>query len=185
MREGRALSGAYLEIDPAYEAELYRELEDMPRVAGARVQRKALKSLKETMGEQILIFAAVATALAGAIAFGVIYNSARVALSERGRDLASLRVLGFTRGEAAHILLGELGLLTLAGLPLGVLMGRVLGEAFVLSWQSELFRVPLVISSRTYSYAGLIVVACAVVSAWIVRRRINRLDLVEALKTRE
>ena len=185
MREGRALSGAYLAVDSAYEQELYRELEDMPRVAGTRVQSKALKSLQDTMAEQILIFAAVATALAGAIAFGVIYNSARVALSERGRDLASLRVLGFTRGEAAHILLGELGLLTLAGLPLGALMGRVLGEAFVMSWQSELFRVPLVISTRTYSYAGLIVIACAAVSAWIVRRRINRLDLVEALKTRE
>ncbi|MEZ5392029.1 MAG: ABC transporter permease [Bryobacterales bacterium] len=185
MHEGRALSGVYLAVDPLYEKELYRRLENMPRVAGTQVQRKALRSLKDTMGEQILMFAAVATALAGAIAFGVIYNSARVALSERGRDLASLRVLGFTRAEASHILLGELALLTLLGLPLGVAMGRVLAGAFVQTWQSELFRVPLVISTRTYSYAGLIVLACAAVSAWIVRRRINHLDLIEALKTRE
>ena len=185
MREGRALSGAYLAVDRRFEQDIYRKLEDTPRVAGTTVQTRALESLKETMAEQILMFAAVATALAAAIAFGVIYNSARVALSERGRDLASLRVLGFTRGEASHILLGELALLTLIGLPLGAAMGRVLSELFIMTWQTDIFRVPLVLSSRTYSYAGLIVVACAAVSAWIVRRRINRLDLVGALKTRE
>ena len=157
----------------------------MPRVAGTQVQSKAVRSLRETMAEQILLFAAITTALAAAIAFGVIYNSARVALSERGRDLASMRVLGFTRGETSRILLGELGLLTLLGLPIGVAMARALGEVFILTWQTDLFRVPLVISSRTYSYAALIVLLCAAVSAWIVGRRIYRLDLVEALKTRE
>jgi putative ABC transport system permease protein len=185
MREGGALSGVYLGVDSSFEEEIYRELENMPGVAGTQVRRKALRSLRETMGEQILLFAAIATALAAAIAFGVIYNSARIALSERGRDLASLRVLGFTRGEVTRILLGELGLLTLVGLPAGVAMARTLGEIFILTWQTDLFRVPLVISSRTYSYAALIVLLCAAVSAWIVRRRIDRLHLVEALKTRE
>jgi putative ABC transport system permease protein len=185
LREGNAITGAYVSIDRARENEIYAELKNMPRVAGAEVKRKAIENLNETMGEQILIFTTIATLLAATIAFGVIYNSARIALSERARELASLRVLGYTRGEASFILLGELAVLTIAALPLGMILGRLLCGLFILTWQTDLFRLPLVIEPRTYSYAALVVLVCSVLSGLIVRRRIDHLDLVGVLKTRE
>lgn len=185
MREGNAISGAHLLIDRARENEIYKELKNMPRVAGTEVIRKAILNLYDTMGKQILIFAFITTLLAGTIAFGVVYNSARIALSERARELASLRVLGYTRGEASFILLGELAILTLAALPLGMLLGRLLCGFFVMTWQTDLFRVPLVLEPRTYAYAVLVVLVCSILSGLIVRHRIDHLDLVGVLKTRE
>ena len=126
MREGRAISGAYLAADSRYEPAIYALLKDAPRVAGVTSNKKKLKSLEETMAEQVLTFAFFITLFAGTIAFGVVYNSARIALSERSRELASLRVLGLTRGEISFILLGELAVLTLAAIPVGFLLGWVL-----------------------------------------------------------
>ena len=185
MREGRALSGVYLSVDRDYEERIYAKIKDMPRVAGTEIKHKAIASLQDTMAEQILIFAGITTLLAGTIAFGVVYNSARITLSERGRELASLRVLGFTRGEAAFILLGELGIITLAALPLGMLMGSVMCHYFILTWQTDLFRIPLVLEPRTYAYAALVIIVCSIFSALIVRQRVKHLDLVGVLKTRE
>ncbi len=185
LQEGNAISGAYLLIDGARENEIYAELKGMPRVAGAEVKRKAIQNLSETIGEQILVFATIATLLAATIAFGVVYNSSRIALSERSRELASLRVLGYTRGEASFILLGELAVLAVAALPLGMLLGRLLCGLFVSTWQTDLFRLPLVVEQRTYAYAALVVMVCSVLSGLLVQHRIDRLDLVGVLKTRE
>ncbi len=185
MREGRALSGVYLAVDDEKEEAVYSKIKDMPRVAGSEIKHKAIASLQDTMAQQILVFAGITTLLAGTIAFGVVYNSARVTLSERDRELASLRVLGFTRGEAAFILLGELGIITLAALPLGIGMGVVLCRYFAKTFETDLFRIPLVLEPRTFGYAAIVIIVCSIVSAFVVRRRINRLDLVGVLKTRE
>ena len=185
MREGPALSGVRLAVDEAYEAQVYSALKQMPRVAGTEIKQRAAQSLRETMGEQILMFTFIATLLAGTIAFGVVYNSARITLSERSRELASLRVLGFTRGEASFILLGELAILTLAAIPIGILLSIGLCTVFVQTWQTDLFRIPLVLSPSTFAYAALVVLVCSVISALVVRTRINHLDLVGVLKTRE
>jgi putative ABC transport system permease protein len=122
---------------------------------------------------------------AGTIAFGVVYNSARIALSERARELASLRVLGLTRFEVTYILLGELALLTLLALPLGGLLGYGLAWLMVVSFESEMIRIPLLVERETYGVAGVTVVAASVISGLIVWRRIRGLDLVAVLKTRE
>jgi putative ABC transport system permease protein len=185
MREGPALSGVRLAVDPAYETQVYAAIKQMPRVAGTEIKQRAAASLRETMGEQILMFTFIATLLAGTIAFGVVYNSARITLSERSRELASLRVLGFTRGEASFILLGELAILTLAAIPIGILLSIGLCTLFVQTWQTDLFRIPLVLEPSTFAYAALVVLVCSVVSALVVRMRINELDLVGVLKTRE
>jgi putative ABC transport system permease protein len=137
------------------------------------------------MNRQVLIFAFFNTLLAATIAFGVVYNSARIALSERGRELASLRVLGFTRGEISYILLGELGLLTLVAIPLGFVIGRWLCVLMISRMQTDLFRVPLVLEPRTYAFAAAVVLVSAAVSALIVRSTLDRLDLVAVLKTKE
>lgn len=185
MREGRALSGVHLAVDRQSEPRIYSRLKEMPRVSGAEIKHKAIAALRDTMAQQILVFAGITTLLAGAIAFGVVYNTARVTLSERSRELASLRVLGFTRREAGFILLGELGLLTILALPLGAAVGNALSAFFMESMQTDLFRIPLVLHPRTYAYAALVILASSLLSGIVIRRKVNRLDLVSVLKTRE
>jgi putative ABC transport system permease protein len=127
----------------------------------------------------------VATLLAGAIGFGVVYNSARIALSERGHELASLRVLGFTRGEIAYILLGELALLTLVAIPVGFLVGAGLVGILVLAYDSELYRLPMMLTPLNYTTGAALVIVSALLSGLLLWVRLGRLDLVAVLKTRE
>lgn len=185
LHEGDAISGVFLEVDAQYETAIYRALQDRPRVAGVEIQKRAIEDLYDTMGEQILVFAFFITFFAGAIAFGVVYNSARIALSERGRELASLRVLGLRRGEIAYILLGELAVLTLVALPFGFALGWGLCWLLVLRFQMDIMRIPMVVQPDIFALAAAVVIASAVLSGLIVRRRLNRLDLVSVLKTRE
>ncbi|MCZ6795996.1 MAG: ABC transporter permease [Planctomycetota bacterium] len=185
LREGHVISGAYLAVDSRHRGEVYSALKEMPRVAGVEVRQHAIRNFYETIGETMSIFTFINSLLAGSIAFGVVYNSARIALSERARDLASLRVLGYTRGEISSILLGELAVYVLAAIPLGFFVGRTLAAYFVSHLQSDLFRVPLVVEPRTYAFAALVVLVSAGISALIVRRRLDQLDLVAVLKTKE
>ncbi|MFQ5937649.1 MAG: ABC transporter permease, partial [Acidiferrobacterales bacterium] len=185
MREGNAISGVHLAADARYQPEVYAALKEMPRVAGTSVRVDAIKSFQETLGDTLLIFTFINTLLAGTIAFGVIYNSARIAVSERSRELASLRVLGFTRAEISYILLGELGALTLAAIPVGFLIGRGLCAYIASNLQTDLYRVPLILESSTYAFAATIVLASALISGLLVRRQLDHLDLVAVLKTKE
>lgn len=185
LREGRAISGAFLAVDEAYREEVYARLQERPRVASVQVQENSIRNYYASIGDLLLTFVSFIAGLAGAITFGVVYNSARITLSERSRELASLRVLGFTRGEIAYILLGELALLTLAAIPLGFLIGRGLSAYFIATIHQELFRVPLILEAHTYALAAAVVLASALVSGLIVRRRLDRLDLIAVLKTKE
>ena len=119
------------------------------------------------------------------ISFGVVYNSARIALAERSRELASLRVLGFTKNEASYILLGEIALLTLLALPLGAGFGYLLAWFLSESFTTELYQIPLVIELKSYGYACAVVAGASLISGILVDRDIGKLDLVAALKTRE
>ena len=185
MQEGRAVSGAYLSTDSLYQKEIYRKLVEMPRVAGTEVRKDEIRNFYDTQAESMLFFTFVATLLAGVIAFGVVYNSARINLAERSRELASLRVLGYTRGEISYILLGELGLLTLTAIPFGFLIGRGLSDYIARALESDLFRIPLVIAPETYALAAAVVLVSASISALIVRHRLDHLDLVAVLKAKE
>ncbi|MBI5197161.1 MAG: ABC transporter permease [Nitrospirae bacterium] len=185
MKEGPVISGAYLSTDERSYAKLYRKLTEMPRVIGAAQRREEIRSFYEVQAEAMLFFTLIATILAGVIAFGVVYNSARISLSERSHEMASLRVLGYTRGEISYILLGELGLLTLAAIPLGFLIGKMICVYMADAMASDLFRIPVVLESSTYSLAAAVVLVSAAISGLIVRRRLDRLDLVAVLKTGE
>jgi putative ABC transport system permease protein len=185
MREGNAVNGAYLSVDPAWRDRVYRELDGMPRIAGTVVRDSAIRSFYQTMDETILYFAFVSALLGGFIAFGVVYNSARIAFSERDRELASLRVLGFTRAEIAYILLGELGIATLVALPPGFLFGRMLCGYLSHAFRSDLYRIPLLLEPRAYAFAAAVVLASAVFSSLLLWRKLRQLDLIGVLKTRE
>lgn len=185
MREGNAISGVYLAIDAPYRDAIFETLDGMPRVAGVTDKEKSIEAFFETAGNQLLVWAMINTVLAGSIAVGVVYNGARIALAERSRELASLRVLGFRRAEVSYILLGEMALLTLVAIPVGFGIGVSLCIYMVQTFRTDLFRVPVVIDPSTFSYAAGVVLVASVVSGLIVRRRIDQLDLVAVLKTRE
>jgi putative ABC transport system permease protein len=154
-------------------------------VAGVALQSAALRTFHETMAETMYIIISFYVAFGGLLAVGTVYNSARIALAERGRELASLRVLGFTRGEVSTVLLGEFALLTLVALPIGCVIGYGLSWYMAEQTASELFRMPLVVTARTYGMAVVVVLIASAASAMLVRRRIDRLDLIAVLKTRE
>jgi putative ABC transport system permease protein len=157
----------------------------MPRVSGTVVRKDEIRNFNEIQARAMLFFTFIATLMACFISFGVVYNSARIALSERSRELSSLRVLGYTRGEISYILLGELALLTLAAIPLGFLIGYWLCAYISQALASDLYRVPLIIEMKTYSLAAAVILVSASVSGLIVRHKLDHLDLVEVLKTRE
>jgi putative ABC transport system permease protein len=185
LREGDTYSGAFLAIDPGFQDTLYAKLKRMPGVTGVAVRASSLESFDKTIGESFLISIVTTVLFACVIAAGMIYNGARIALSERGRELASLRVLGFRRREVSAMLLGEQAFLTVVAIPVGAAIGYGLCALIVWRFQSELFRVPLVVSAATLAFAVAVVAISAGLSALAVRSRIDRLDLVEVLKTRE
>lgn len=185
MREDDRISGVEVLLDPVHRSELFRTLKTTPVASFVTLKRASLERFRETLGVNLLIQVSVLVALGAIIAFGVVYNFARISLSEQGREMASLRVLGFTRAEVSAILIGEMAILVLLAQPLGWAIGYGIAHAMAMGIEGELFRVPLIVEPNVYAVASLVVIAAAAISAMVVRRRIDRLDMVEVLKTRE
>jgi putative ABC transport system permease protein len=185
MGERDSLEYVNLLVDENKLDSLYKELKSLPKISSVTLKDAAVNEFNNTMAETILIYISFFTAFACALGFGVVYNSTRIALSERGRELATLRVLGFHRGEISYILLGEAGLLILLGLPLGCLLGTAIGWMMLSAMDSELYRIPLVIKASTNALAVLVTLAATLLSAAVVRNRLDHLDLIAVLKTRE
>lgn len=176
---------ANLLIDAKFEEELYAELKNLPGLSSVSVKAGAIETLYDTMGETILIFISFFVFFSSVLAIGVVYNAARIALSERGRELATLRVLGFGKAEVGYILFGETALLTVAALPVGCLIGMGLSSLMMAAFQTELFRLPYVFHLPSYAGAVVIVLVATALSGLLVRRQLNKLDLISVLKTRE
>ncbi len=185
LKEGHALTGALLTVDDRYQRDVHAELKQMPRIAGVVEHDTAIQTFYDTLAETILFFTLITTILGATISFGVVYNSMRIALSERNRELASLRVLGFERDEVAYIVLGEFALLTLVAIPTGLLIGYGLCAYLASQFGTDLYRVPLVLGIRVYALAALVVIVSAVISGWMIRRNLAHLDIVAVLKTKE
>lgn len=185
LRETDTASGVFLLVDSQRLDELYTEVKRTPRIASVSIKTAALRSFEKTMAENILKMRAINLIFAAVIAFGVVYNTGRIALAERSRELATLRVIGFTRAEVSVLLLGELAVLTVLALPLGMLVGYGMAAVAVVALETEYQRFPLVIEPHTYSFAATVVLTAATVTGLIVRRRVDHLDLVEVLKSRE
>jgi putative ABC transport system permease protein len=182
---GPRISGAHILIDGADLDDLYRTLKRTPEISAIALQTVSRQRFQETMDENILIMLSVYVTLSVIIAFGVVYNSARIQLSERARELATLRVLGFDRREVSNVLFIEIGAIVALAQPLGWLIGAGLIVAIIQAFATDLFRVPLVFDRSAFAIATIIVVTAALLSAFIVRRRIDHLDLVRVLKSRE
>jgi putative ABC transport system permease protein len=182
---GPRVIGAHLAVDPARLDALYAAVKETPEVAAIALQTIARERFQETMQENIVLMLGVFLTLSVIIAFGVVYNSARIQLSERARELATLRVLGFGRGEVSRVLFIETGVIVAVAQPLGWALGVLIGYVVINGLATDLFRVPVVFAPSSFAIASLVVVGAALVSALMVRRRVDRLDLVRVLKTRE
>ncbi len=185
MREGGTLSGASMAVDRLELEQLYARLKETPAVAGVALKWTAIENFNETLRRNFNVMIFFNILFSSIIAFGVVYNAARIALSERSWELASLRVLGFTRAEISAILLGELGVVTLIAIPVGLLLGYGLAALTVTAFDTELYRFPLVVTARTFALAALVILVAATLSGLSVRRKLDQLDLVAVLKTRE
>jgi putative ABC transport system permease protein len=185
LKERPSVQHVNLLVDPREEARLYHELKELPMASSVMLRQAAIDSFHENVVEHLMVFVTMFSILACVLGFGVAYNSTRIALSERGRELATLRVLGFSRGETSYILLGEVGMLIIVALPIGCLLGRLLAGLMAAAFETELFRVPLAIEPSTYGLAVIVSLVASALSAAIVRRHVDRLSLIEVLKTRE
>lgn len=185
LREQDAASGAYLAIAPGREASVMRSLKDFPEVVGAMSRAATIRNVDEQMRESMVFVLTLVIVSACVIAVGVVYNSARIALSERGRELASLRVLGFTTGEVARMLLGEQAVMLLVALPTGVAVGTAFSLALAQGFESERFHFPFVVALDSQLFAMGVVAAAAALTGIFVHQRVGRLDMVRALRTRE
>lgn len=185
LGDGPQVTGLHIAYDEALTQDLFRDIKGLPAVAAIALQRISLAKFRETIAQNIGISTTIYMVLSVIIAFGVVYNSARIQFSERAREFASLRVLGFTSAEVSRVLLTELAILVLLAQPIGWAIGYAFAKAVIEGFESDLYTIPFVIKPHTYALASIVVLAAAAVSALIVRQRIYGLDMVRALKTRE
>jgi putative ABC transport system permease protein len=182
LLEGNQISGAHLVVAAGRWDEFLRAVKNTPRAAGCTIKNSIRDGFRKTTGESIGLLQRIYMLFAIIVAFGIIYNSARISLSERARELATLRVLGFTRGEVGAVLVGELVLLTLVALPFGLVVGSAFARGIIVSVNTETVRLPLVLTAANYSFAVLVVAVASALSALFAARKLADIDLVSALK---
>jgi putative ABC transport system permease protein len=186
LREGPRFSSALLRIDPPLEGLVQDRLSEIPAIQAVSRKSDAIASFEKQTDETMRVMTFIMTLFAIAIAISIVYNNARVSVSMRARDLATLRVLGFTRGEISAILLGEQAVQIALAIPLGLWLGTLGAKALIASWTNpEIFRIPFIISDQTYAFAVAVVLFSGAASALLVRRKLDHLDLIGVLKTRE
>lgn len=172
-------------IDPRMTSEILARLKRMPHVVSVTQRSEILALFEEQSADMILTMATIILLFAATITIGVVYNNARVALSMRARDLASLRVIGFRRAEISAILLGEQAIQVLTALPLGLFLGKLMVHGIAATVDPETYRLPIVLTAKSYALATVVALVAAALSALLVRRKLDKLDLIAVLKTRE
>jgi putative ABC transport system permease protein len=182
LLEGDRISGAHVVVERGRWNEFLDAVKHTPRVAGCVIKDSIREGFRKTTAESIGLIQKIYMLFATVVAFGIVYNSARISLSERARELASLRVLGFSRGEVGAVLVGELVLLTLVALPFGLLIGSGFARGILSAVNTETVRLPLVLTPANYAFAVLVVAVASALSALFAARKLAEIDLVSALK---
>ena len=185
LRQAPQISVANLKVDAQALPELHAVLKATPELGGLTDMTRMRRSFEATIRQNVDIMTTIYLTVAVLITVGVAYNGARIQLSERARELASLRILGFSRGEVSFILVGETMILALLAQPVGWLMGAGIAKALAAGSTSDLYEIPLILKPAGFAFASLVVLAAALISSLVVRRRLDRLDLVQVMKTRE
>ncbi len=182
LLEGDRINGAHLVVRDGAWVDFLRAVKNTPRAAGCVIKNSIRDGFRKTTGESIGLLQKMYMLFATIVAFGIIYNSARISLSERARELATLRVLGFSRREVGAVLVGELVVLTLVALPLGLLIGSAFAKGILTAVNTETVRLPLVLTAANYAFAVLVVAFASALSAIFAARKLAEIDLVSALK---
>lgn len=185
VRDSAPVGAALLRIDGAARDDILKRLRGMPGVLGVTERRAAMAMFERILQENILTMVVFYIGFASAITIGVVYNSARILFSERARELATLRVLGYHRSEVGIVVLGELALLIAIAVPVGCVAGYWMAQLIVTMMSSDLFRLPFAPSRSTYGVASLVVLAAGLATAAVVLRRVTRLDMVAVLKAHD
>ena len=185
LGEGDRITGAYLSVAAGEWPRFLNELKATPRASSVVIKEGMRNSFRKTTAESMGLVQKIYMTFAIVVAFGIVYNSARISLSERQRELATLRVVGFTRGEVAAVLVSELVILTLVAIPLGLLIGSGFAAAILTTINTEFVRLPVILTPSNYAFAVLVVAVASFLSAVFASRRLNRLDLVGVLKARD
>jgi putative ABC transport system permease protein len=182
LLEGDRINGAHLVVDDAHWPEFVAAVKNLPKASGCVIKNSLREGFRQTTAQSIGLLQKMYLLFATIVAFGIIYNSARLSLSERYRELATLRVLGFTRREVGAVLVGELVILTVLALPLGLVLGSGFAKAIITSVNTESVRLPLVLTPANYTFAVLVVAVASTLSALVAARKVAEIDLVSALK---
>ncbi len=185
LREGNIITSAHLTIDEPQLPTFYRAVKNTPRTAAIIIKDALRDSFRNTTAQFIGLLQAMYSTLSIIVCFGIAYNSARISLSERYHELATLRVLGFSQREVATVLISELAILTLIALPLGLLFGSGLAYGLFSTIQNESIRLPLILTPYNYTFAILVVLSATIFSLYFATRKLNQLDMVAALKARD
>ncbi len=185
LGDGAGINAVDIDIDEGEKLALFEKVKQLPSIANISSVQDTIGNFRKTLARNILVMAAIFVALSVTIDIGVIYNSARIHLSERGRELASLRVIGFTQREVARILLGEFAIIVALAIPLGCVLGKYYTSYLLGSMENEIYRIPVYVDTQIYVYASMIAVGAAIASSFLVSRLLVTMDIVEMLKSRE
>jgi len=185
LEEGDIITGASFTVDQSRRPEFMRALKDIPRVSWVAIKNSLRENFRKTTAASIGLIQKIYMAFAMVVAFGVVYNNARISLAERARELATLRVVGFSRREVGTVLVTELVILALLAVPLGLLIGTGFATGILRAVNTETVRLPLVLTASNYAFAVSVVMVASTLSALLVLRRLNQLNLVGALKAPE
>ena len=185
LGEGDFVTGASFTVDTRQRTEFLRALKAVPRVGWVAIKESLRKNFEQTTAASINLIQTIYLVFATVVAFGVVYNNARISLAERSRELATLRVIGFSQREVGAVLVTELVILALCAVPLGLLLGTGFATAIVTQVNTETVRLPLVFTARNYAFAVLVVSIASTLSGLFVLRRLNQLNLVGALRAPE
>lgn len=185
LGEGDVITGASITVDAARRADFLRALKGVPRVSWVAIKESLRANFRQTTAASIGLIQTIYMIFAIIVAFGVVYNNARISLAERARELATLRVIGFSRREVGTVLVTELVILSLIAVPLGLLVGTGFATVILRQVNTETVRLPLVLTASNYAFAVLVVALASTVSALFVLRKLSHLNLVGALKAPE
>src|SRR5947208_313537 len=185
LGEGDIISGANFRLDEAHRAEFLRALKQIPRVSWVAIKESLRENFRQTTAASIGLIQTIYMVFATIVAFGVVYNNARISLAERSRELATLRVIGFSRREVGAVLITELAILALLAVPAGLLLGTGFATGILRSVNTETVRLPLVLTASNYAFAAMVVTIASALSALMVLRKLSQLNLVGALKAPE
>jgi putative ABC transport system permease protein len=185
LEEGDIITGASFTVDPGRRAEFLRALKGIPRVSWVAIKESLRENFRKTTAASINLIQSIYLVFAIVVAFGVVYNNARISLAERARELATLRVIGFSQREVGGVLITELAILALIAVPIGLLLGTGFATGIIGMVNTETVRLPLVLSRSNYAFAALVVAVASFFSALVVLRRLKQLNLVGALKAPE